>query len=88
MLRQGGADPASFLVVNEFYAKDKSTVYSVTPRAANNFYFVPIAGSDPNTLTVVDPSISDAKLTESCGPDCAYDAQDKNRKYFRGQIVQ
>ena len=83
-----GADPASFLVVNEFYAKDKSTVYSITPRAANNFYFVPIAGSDPNTLTVVDTSISDAKLTESCGADCLYDAKDKNHKYFRGQTVQ
>jgi len=83
-----GADPGSFLVVNEFYAKDKSSVYSVTPRATNNFYFVPIAGSDPGTLTVVDPSISDAKLTESCGANCVYDAQDKNYKYFLGQIVQ
>ena len=83
-----GADPGSFLVVNEFYAKDKSSVYSVTPRATNNFYFVPIAGSDPNTLTVVDSSISDAKLTESCGTNCVYDAQDKNHKYFRGQTVQ
>ena len=83
-----GADPASFLVVNEFYAKDKSSVYSVTPRAANNFYFVPITGSDPYTLTVVDSSISDAKLTESCGTNCVYDAQDKNHKYFRGQTVQ
>ena len=83
-----GADTLSFSVVNEFYAKDKSSVYSVAPRSTNNFYFVPIAGSDPNTLTVVDSSISDAKLTKPCGTGCVYDAQDKNRKYFRGQIVQ
>ena len=83
-----GADPKSFSVLNEFYAKDATTVYSVTPRSASKFYFVPLAGADPGTLAVVDPSISDAAMTESCGANCTYDAQDKNRKYFRGQIVQ
>ncbi len=82
-----GADPGSFSVVNEFYAKDKSSVYSLAPGSQNDFQFVSIADSDPNTLTVVDPSIYDAKLTESCGTDCMYDARDKNHKYFRGQTV-
>ncbi len=83
-----GADPGSFSVVNEFYAKDKSSVYSLVPRSQNNFRFVSIAGSDPNTLTVVDRSIYAATSTKSCGTDCVYDAQDKNHKYFRGQPVQ
>jgi hypothetical protein len=69
-------DYATFVVLGNGYAKDKSHVWY------NNFSQVvtpPLQRADPATFTT--------NVQPNCGQNCYVDAQDKNHKYDQGQVV-
>lgn len=76
-----GANPATFVVLNYAYSKDRYNVYTLEPGIINDPHTVPLYGADPVTFEAFYP-------WKSCGTNCSYDAQDKNNKYLDGQIVQ
>ena len=70
-----GADPVTFITLGASgYSKDAYHVYG-----APNVTSI-IDGADPATFQLVGLA--------QCGPNCQYDAQDKNHKYLGGEIVQ
>jgi hypothetical protein len=76
------ADPATFVLLysddDHFtgYAKDRSRVILVDCIDAP----CPVSAADPSTFSVVNP-------VASCGPECHFDAQDRDHKYYLGQLV-
>lgn len=73
----GNADPDTFVVLNEWYAKDSQKVYSVIPEVVNDGIMTlgtPISGADPKSFSLVTNQPN-------------YDAKDANHLYYHAKVM-
>src|SRR5205807_2296051 len=61
-----GADPQTFIALDQFYAKDKNSVWFIAdPAAAGGPSSYQISGADASTFTLIrDPFLSESLLHE------------------------
>lgn len=81
------ADPSSFEYMNEFYSKDRSSVYYT---GHYDIDWCINHGGASKVCIITDADSATFKVLDSmqgCGLNCSFDGQDKNHKYREGEIV-
>lgn len=69
-------DAETFLVLDDWYAKDKDKIYfKAISEGTGNEFITPLIGADAATFILVSNKVS-------------YDATDKDHKYYKGNIVE